>query len=401
MQLFSLLLVREEKMSSDMDTSSSTVSYPMGSAPFDPDQESCLKVDPYLYASDHIVGNKVNEVSLPSPASGVSKELDFDALRAAISQFREARKQNNPSQGHFPQESVSGSPHQSFLGHEGPSENLMVESASVPDYAEISSSSANTSLPQACGEDEACPGTSSSLRLTSCSLNDPPAPALVVSPKTNFSDTSSDMQPVWSQTSERDIPTETQRSPNTIGSENDRSQESDSLETTTSEIPILCTSSSNSQSKDSAVPVMVGNGKHNSSTGLLPVPRTVAYGMTNPLVGVDRMLLQSSTLWPQGSVGLNSHGLSSQNGAIGLRSVGSSLGMVAHSGLRGFLPNSNVQMAWNNLAQGAASNVWGVQQGVGLGPVHRAQFIQNYAWHSNHAFHGNAYPPRRGGFGGW
>ncbi|XP_072522186.1 protein TASOR [Salminus brasiliensis] len=397
--------LRGEEMSlcSDIDTSSARLSNPTDSTSFAPDHESGLVAQPFPYAPDHTVGDKVNEASLPLPTIEAPKDLDFVALRAAVSQFRVARMQASSSRGHLSQESFDVNPHQSFLSHsdmpllhkvmlkDSITEALTRES--TPGLAEISLSPQHATLSQDGAEDKACPGTSSGLQVTICGLNEAPAPALFVS---------SHVQPTCSQTTDRDPTTEAQVSPKISETEMDGSQEKSALEVATSNLT-LPTSSSSTQSKNGLVTAAVtgGKAKHNSNAGLLPVPGTMAYGMNNALVGVDRMLLQSSTLWPQGSVGLNSPGLSSQNGAIGLGSVTSSLGMVSHPGLQGLMPNSNMQMAWNSLAQGTASSVWGVQQGMGLGPVHRTQFIQNYAWHGNPAFQGNRYPPRRGGFGGW
>ncbi|KAL6464892.1 hypothetical protein MHYP_G00272090 [Metynnis hypsauchen] len=409
-------ILREEEMNlgSEMDASARRVLNLMGSASFTPDRESGLT---HGYGSAVLVGDEGSEVSLTSSASGASKGLDFEALKAAISQIRVARMHASSSQGHLSQDSFNVNPHESFLGQGPmPSEcSLLLDKStaevlsheSARGHSATSSTLEHATLSQDGAKNEACAGTGSILRVAAvCGLNELPEPAPVVSPGTNFvtettSNISTDMQPTWNQTTDRDPTTRTQISPKISGAESDCGQEKNASDAATSENLMLSADSSSTQSKDNAVTVMVGNGKHNSNTGLLPVPGTMAYGVNNTLVSVDRMLLQSSTLWPQGSVGLNSQGHPSQNGAVGLTSMANSLGMVTHSGLRGFLPNNNMQMAFNSLAQGAASNVWGVQQGVGLGPVHRAQFIQNYTWHSNPSFQGNGYPPRRGGFGGW
>ncbi|KAI4881039.1 hypothetical protein NFI96_027968 [Prochilodus magdalenae] len=392
--------LREEEtgLGSEMDTSTRRHLNPMGTASFAPDQESGVTADPNPCIS---VEDKVSEVS---SASGASKELDFEALKAAISQFRVAKMQATSSRGHLSQDSFSVNPHQSFLSQSDvPSEPSLLLDKSTADVVmhepgpETLSALEHATLSQAGAKDEASPGTSSG-------LNEQPASAPVGSPRTSFvatetTSTSADMQPTWNQTTDRNTPTETQISPKINEAESVCGQEKNASEAATSENLMLSASSSTTQSKDNAV--ALDNAKHTTSAGLLPAPGTMAYGMNNTLVSMDRMLLQSSTLWPQGSVGLNSHGHPSPNGAIGLRSMANSLGMVTHSGLRGFLPTGNMQMAFNSLAQGAASNVWGVQQGLGLGSVHRTQFIQNYAWHSNPSFQGNGYPPRRGGFGGW
>ncbi|XP_066526927.1 protein TASOR isoform X2 [Hoplias malabaricus] len=379
--------LREEDMSlcSEMDTSLAGARNPMASASFAPNEESALTTDPYEGLPDRAAENQVTEAPLPSPTSASSRELDYEVLRAVISQIKLARMQAGSSQGQLPQDGLT--------------ETCTTEAVSQPKSGdeETSSPSEQISLPQEGAEEAAQPVTGGDLRVTVGGLNEPVA-APVVSPGTN-SYISADLQPSWNQTDVADAPAEPPPKASEAG--NDCGREKAASEVATSKNLILPSSSSSSQARDSAALATGGSAKHNSMLGLLPVPGAVAYGMNNTLVSVDRMLLQSNTLWPQGSVGLNSHGLRPQNGALGLRSMANSLSMVTHSGLRGFLPNSNVQMAWSSLAQGAASSVWGVQQGVGLGQVHRTQFIQNYAWHGNPAFQGGGYPPRRGSFGGW
>uniref|UniRef100_A0A8B9JPC5 Transcription activation suppressor a n=1 Tax=Astyanax mexicanus TaxID=7994 RepID=A0A8B9JPC5_ASTMX len=425
--------LREEDMSlcSETDSTSTKLSNLTGGCTsFALDAESGLLSEPYSCAPDHAAVSKANEAaaaavaaSVPSPVTEAPQELDFEALKAAISLFRESKIQEHSSHGQLSQGTFSVNPHQSFLSQseEVPSGSnsgttiTMEESLTEKLMTHQSSSSEAANMAQIGteakdeAEAKACSGTSAG-------LNDSEGNA-----STSTFSFSSNVQLACSQTSNRDqaIATTTtsssstttasiskpQISPNlTSETPTDSTQENTVIKSTTE---VSTSSSSITQSiKDTSIIATMANAKHNTNAGLLPVPgRMAAFSVNNALVGMDRMLLQSSssTLWPQGSVGLNSPALSSQNAAIGLRSVTNSLSMVTHSGVRGLMPNNNVHMAWNSLAQGAAaaSSVWGVQHSMVLGQVPRTQFLQNYAWQGNPAYQGNRYPPRRGGFGGW
>ncbi|KAG9260194.1 protein TASOR, partial [Astyanax mexicanus] len=418
--------LREEDMSlcSETDSTSTKLSNLTGGCTsFALDAESGLLSEPYSCAPDHAAVSKANEAaaaavaaSVPSPVTEAPQELDFEALKAAISLFRESKIQEHSSHGQLSQGTFSVNPHQSFLSQseEVPSGSnsgttiTMEESLTEKLMTHQSSSSEAANMAQIGteakdeAEAKACSGTSAG-------LNDSEGNA-----STSTFSFSSNVQLACSQTSNRDqaIATTTtsssstttasiskpQISPNlTSETPTDSTQENTVIKSTTE---VSTSSSSITQSiKDTSIIATMANAKHNTNAGLLPVPgRMAAFSVNNALVGMDRMLLQSSssTLWPQGSVGLNSPALSSQNAAIGLRSVTNSLSMVTHSGVRGLMPNNNVHMAWNSLAQGAAaaSSVWGVQHSMVLGQVPRTQFLQNYAWQGNPAYQGNRYPPR-------
>ncbi|XP_076850394.1 protein TASOR isoform X2 [Brachyhypopomus gauderio] len=440
--------LREEDMGSDMEHSVRRVSTLQERTIACTDPDPAFAVDPHPCGSHHAMGEHIGGVSLPSPINETQKALDFEALKAAISQFRVARMQANSSAGQLSPRSLSINPHQSFLSqsdvppsHPGCSSSegslsslssLFIPHASQGlDQMQVARQKEHNFILESATDDqthgagssrvemgsteedpmsldgpqvEVCPKTNDVLQLSVHGMAEPPTH--VLSTGANFV-AATDTQPTWSRTTDTDISTETPARSAVCETEGDCGQDNTALEVATTNNPVLTASSASDQSKDSTV--NMANGKHNNRAGLLPVPGPVAYGLNNALAGVDRMMLQGGSLWhaPQGPMGLNSHGLSSQNGAIGLRSqmlnrsMPSALGMVAQSGLRGLLPNTSMQVAWNSLAQGPASNLWSMQQGLGIGQVHRTPFIQGYAWQGNPSFQGSGYPPRRGGFGGW
>ncbi|XP_035376057.1 protein TASOR [Electrophorus electricus] len=430
--------LREEDMDSDIEHSARREStlQDRTTACTDPS----LGADPHPCVSHHTVEDKVS-------TNEAQKALDFEALKAAISQFRVARMQANSTPGQLSPRALPINPHQSLLnqGDMAPTQpqsssndgslsslsassflphahlhldqmqkehHFILESATEaqahgagagPGQVEMGSTAECATVSLDGPQVEICPKTNDVLQLSVHGMVEPATH--VLSAGVSFA-AATDTQPTWNRTTKTDISTETPASPAVCRTEGDCGQDKPALEMATTNNPVLTTSSTNDQSKDSTV--STANGKHNSRAGLLPVPGTVAYGMNNALAGVDRMVLPGSSLWPtpQRPMGLNSHGHLSQNGAIGVRSqilnrsMTSSLGMVTQSGLRGLFPNSSMQVAWNGLAQGT-SNVWGIQQGMGIRQVHRTQFIQSYTWQGNPSFQGNGYPHRRGGYGGW
>ncbi|XP_062842638.1 protein TASOR [Trichomycterus rosablanca] len=354
------------------------------------DQDSDLTTDLDLSLSNSQVGDKPNMVTLPSPTSGVPKELDFDALKAAISHFRVARMQASASNsGQSSPSPFINSAHQVFISESDEKSSVPQCSADEDDLSststpsllsskdavsqiqedfmlEASSSEAQTQAEAVSSmshvQDEACPADHSPVEPAASRTN-------CADPDTT-TDILSNTQSIWSD------PSKTVQSEMPASS---RSSERESHEKNGTNVDTTKNlSSSSTRSIENLVTVRKNN--YRGQPGLLPVPRNLTYGVGNPLVSMDGLLLQRSSLWAA---------------AAAQRSVTNSIGMVPQSGVRGLLPSSNINMAWNSLTQGTASNVLGMQQ---LGQVQRTQYIQGYAWHGNQ---GNAYPPRRGGYGSW
>ncbi|XP_028823085.1 protein TASOR isoform X2 [Denticeps clupeoides] len=83
--------------------------------------------------------------------------------------------------------------------------------------------------------------------------------------------------------------------------------------------------------------------------------------------------------------------VSNTTSAMGLQNLMG--GVVTHSGLHGFLPNSNVPAAWDHFPQGGdVANMWGVQ---------RARFMHGFTWRTGFSSQGNGFRHFRGAFGGW
>ncbi|MCJ8744545.1 hypothetical protein PDJAM_G00119910 [Pangasius djambal] len=356
---------------------------------------------------NHTVRDKTTIVTLPSPTTGLPRELDFEALRDVISHFRNARMQASSCTGQTSPGSFRTDPQQSFLGQsnglssvpQGPSEDDSLSNQPASSFRAFQGAAASQALSQMeevrQREQIRAEPVSASERVIVSQAQDQvgtgtqdgmAGPASVVIETT--SNTCSDIEPTWNRTTDSDIAAETPINPKVSSTESGLNQEKEVSEQGTTKNLMPTTSSSSTKSAENTVT----SRNYGSRGGKRPVPGRSPYGM-NTLITVDRML-QSSSLWPASQV--------SQNSTMGLRSqlLNSSLAnRFTHSGLRSLLPSSN--MAWNNLAQGTATNVWGIQPGVGLGQVHRTQFIQSYALHGNPAFQGNGHPPPRGGYGGW
>ncbi|KAI5093383.1 protein TASOR [Silurus meridionalis] len=335
----------------------------------------------------------------PSPTSGITpnQKLDYEALRDVISHFKNARMQASSCAGQKGPGSTNIQ--QSFLGK---SDRLL----SVPRGFTVDRSSRSASPFQAAVASQAlspleevrrreqtrAETTSASEQVVVSRTQDQvgsgkqagmTVPALVMV-ETN-SNVSRDKESTRNHTPDSDV---TDESLKKTSSESGSNQEKEASDQEDTKSPIPTTSSSSVKSRGKT-----GTGRNRGgSIGKRPVSGHSPYGM-NTLVTMDRML-QGASLWPASQT--------SQNSPMGLRSqVMSSSGpnTLRHSGLRSLLPSSN--MAFNNFTQGTATSMWGIQHGVGLGQVHRTQFIQSYPWPGNPAFQGNGHPPPRGGYGGW
>lgn len=358
-------------------------------------------------ASDHTIRDKVTMVTVPSPTTGVKRELDFEALRDIVSHFRNARMQASSHTGQSSPGAFSINSPQSFLGQrDGHSsvphslldddDDVFLKQPASFQAAQGPSASQASSQVEAVGQREPihaesvptseCVIMSQPHDLVSSETQDGTAEPVSVVMDTP-SNTHGETEPTWNRRSD-DIATEPSINPNTNGTENDLIQEEAASEQGTTENLMPTTNSSSVKSAE----IIVTSRSYGRRGSNRPVPVRSPYGM-NTLVTVDRML-QGGSLW--------SAAQASQNSAMGLRSqlLNSSMAnTLTRSGIRGLLPGSNI--AWNNFAQGTATSMWGIPPGVGLGQVHRTQFIQSYAWPGNPAFQGNGYPPPRGGYGGW
>lgn len=361
------------------------------------DVHSSTDVDSAVF--NNIARDKTLIPTSPSQTSGTASELDFKALRDVITLFRNSRMQatshtGQPSPGTFSpnysfleQHNRPSSVPQGPLDHDGPSNRsassfqasqatpvsrALIEAVGQSEqlHAETVSSSERAVVSHA--QDQVCSGTREGMA----------EPAPVVAEST--SNACSDIKPTWNRTASTDVAAESPITLNTSGTESSSYQKEASEQGTTKK-PTPTTSSSSANSAE----IIVTSRKYGSRSHKRPAPRASHYGM-NTLVTVDGML-QSGNSWP-----------AAQNRAMGFRSqlLNSPVANTfTHSGLRSLLPSTT--MAWNNFAQGTGTNMWGIQPGVGLGQVHRTQYIQGYTWHANPAFQGNGYPPPRGGYGGW
>lgn len=360
------------------------------------DPYPCPLTDPDPDISDHAVRDKTMLVTLPSPTSGIPRELDFEALRDVISHFRNARMQASSHTGQASPASFSNNAPQSFLGHsdgpssvpQGSSDNDGLSNQSASSFQASQGAAASQALSQM--EQIHPEAASASERVVMSQAQDQAGSGtqdgMAEAASGVLETTCSDLEPTWNRTTETDIAAEPQINPNISGTESGLNREASEQGTTKNLVPAM--SSSNAKSADNTVT----SRNYSSRGGARPVPGRSPYGIST-LVAMDRML-QSGSLWPAAQASPNS------TMGLGSQLLNSSVANTfTRSGLRSLLPSSSV--AWNNFAQGTAANMWGIQPGVGLGQVHRTPFIQSYAWHGNPTFHGNGHPPPRGGYGGW
>ncbi|XP_058230275.1 protein TASOR isoform X2 [Hemibagrus wyckioides] len=349
------------------------------------DVHPCPLTDPDPGVSDRTVRDKATIVALPSPTPGIPRESDFKALRDVISHFRNARMQANSRTGQSSPGSFGANPNHSFLGQSD-------RPSSVPSDDDTRSNQALSQMEEVRQREhihaETLSASESVTELQDQFGSGPQAgmaetETVVMETTANSRDT----ETTWNCMTDTDIAAETPVIPNITGTESGANQEKEASEQGTTKNPVSTKSSSRIKSSDNTQT----SRSYSSRGGKRPASGRSPYGM-NTLVTMDRML-QNSTLWPGAQA--------SQNSAMGFRSqlLNSSVANTfTHSGLRSLLPSSS--MAWNNYTQGTATNMWGIQPGVGLGQVHGTPFIQSYAWHGNPAFQGNGHPPR-GGYGGW
>ncbi|TSM44155.1 Protein TASOR [Bagarius yarrelli] len=349
------------------------------------DLHPCPLTDPDPSVPDQTQREKDTLDTLTSPATGIPRESDFKALRDVITHFRNTRLKASSCASQKSPGSFANNPLQSLLGQNNGSSSAspsLLDDAShlrqtLSQIEEVGSgeqTQTETSLECVTVPDQVGSGTQDEM-------------AKLVSVAMETTSNTCDPEPSWNRTTDTDNAAESLINPTVSGAESGTNQKKASEEGPAKN-PVPTTSSSCGKSADNTAT----SKNYGSRGGKRPVPVRTSYRM-NSLVTMDRML-QSSNLWPSAQV--------SQNNAMGFRSrvLNSSVANTfTHSGLRGLLPSSNI--AWNNFAQGTATNMWGIQPGVGLGQVHQSPFIQTYAWHGNPAFQGNGHPSPRGGYGSW
>ncbi|XP_050950543.1 protein TASOR isoform X6 [Labeo rohita] len=381
--------LRDDSMSldSDLDSSDNIISVTTETTHVVPDQPpSALATDPCPPASEPSLQDQANPIPVITTTSEMPKKLDFVALSEAISQFKASKMLSRSDAGETLQTSFRVDPHQSFLSHSDMSDSYpqySLENHSLPETGSCTSIKMETAVTTTVGD----PLSSSSPVEASCEMvqygetaTSAAAPIIAAESTSNIMNISK----AWEQSSTTSM--DTQSGTTNAGTSN---------ESGLSEKPAV-TAVNNASSSEPLV-----NNKSVSS-GFLPRPGTSRHTM-------DRFYpaLQSSGFMsaPHGSVGLNAPRFVSHNGAIGLRhpllncTVSNNVGVVGSPVFRGFLPNPNMQMSWNNLAQGSASGLWGAHYGMDVQQIHTSPFIQT--WHGNPAFQGDSYHPNRGGFGGW
>ncbi|XP_073700434.1 protein TASOR isoform X2 [Garra rufa] len=366
--------LRDDSMSldSDLDSSDINVSVTTETTHVVPDQ---LSTDPCPPVNKTSFQDQAKPIPVLTTSSEKPKKFDFVALSEAISQFKASKMFSKPNGGETLQTSFQVDPHQSFLSHNDlsdsypqySSENHSL-SATLPE-TQVSCASAKIETLGTTG----APLSSSSPVEANCEMVKYGETA--ISAAAENTSNILNISKAWEQSSAMDT--------TNVGSGQT------SNESGVSEKPAVTVDNASSSE-----PLLKNQCM---SSGFLPRP------------SVDRFYpaLQGSGLMstPQGSLSVNTPRFISNNGAIGLRhpllncTVSNNLGVVGPPVFRGLLPNPNMQMSWNNLAQGSASGLWGAHYGMDVQQIRTTQFIQT--WPGNPAFQGDSYRPNRGGFGGW
>ncbi|KAA0712505.1 Protein TASOR [Triplophysa tibetana] len=408
----------EDRMPKDSSEGSTRVSVPPEKIQVDKDQHPLLTTESYSRVSE----SSVQDQLLPSATSETEENLDFKALSEAISQFKASRMQGKSDKDETAQHSFRVYPHQSFLSHAltnsypvyssqnnvlsstafetlGSHNESKIQSAGDCDepspvlesgVAELTG--AQSSCSSVYGNEEIVASASSPVKVnddvregTGCT-REPTPMAMSFTADENIRSVSDHFKP-WENSGAFNCSTDTWS-----GTTNSVSQcDQDSKER-------AVTAQGNTGSSEPP-----NKDKHGKSS--FP-PRTGNSGF-----GMDRfnsvrpIAVQGGSLipTPQRSMGVNCPRFISPNSAIGLGhpllncNIPNTLGVVPVLG--GLLPNPNMQMAWNSLAQGSASGFWGAQRGIDLQQMQRAQFLQT--WHGNPRFQGNGFHNNRGGFSGW
>ncbi|XP_051977651.1 protein TASOR isoform X2 [Xyrauchen texanus] len=415
--------LREDNM--PKDSSANKVSVPTEIAHVVTGQHPSVTTDPYPSVSEPSFHNQAITIPVPTASSESERELDFKALSEAISQFKASRMLANSVAGETSQSSFRVDPHQSFFSHNDLSDsypqnskhnsqsstvtaseplvshtlNEMQSASELNHKMESPARTTFTGDPMSCGSaygnEEIPTSTTSSVKATidmhevlqgEPASNVKATTSSVVQLCTAAANTSKilDHSDPWEHSTVISHSMETQSGAKDDGSKGDSGPVSSERAKTCSSQPLV---------KDKCMK----SGHRPGSSG----------SSMDQFRSVDQMALQGGSFIPtiQRSMGQSYPTFASQKGAIGLRhpllnyTVSNSLGVVGPPVFRGVLPNHNMQMAWNSLAQGSASGFWSAQHGMNVQQIHRAPFIQT--WHGNPAFQGNHYRPNRGGFGGW
>ncbi|XP_057181536.1 protein TASOR isoform X2 [Triplophysa rosa] len=408
----------EDSMPKDSSEDSTRVSVPSEKIQVDTEQHPFLTTESYSCVSE----SSVQDQPLPSTTSETEENFDFKALSEAISQFKASRMQGKSDAGETAQHSFRVYPHQSFLSHDltdscplySSQNNVLSSTAfetlgshtesqiqSAGDCDELSPvlesgvkefTGAQSSCSSVYGNEEITTSASSPVKVngevqegTAC-RSEPTPMAMSFTAAENISSVSDHFKP-WENSGAVNCSTDTWSGTTNSGSQSDQDSKERAVTAQGN------TSSSEPTNKD----------KHGKSS--FP-PRTgnSGFGMDR-FNSVSQIALQGGSLipTPHRSTVANCPRFISPNGAIGLGhpllncNVPNTLGVVPVLG--GLLPNPNIQMAWNSLAQGSASGFWGAQRGIDLQQMQRAQFLQT--WHGNPGFQGNGFHNNRGGFSGW
>lgn len=403
-------------MPKDSSEGSTRVSVPPEKIQVDKDQHPLLTTESYSCVSEC----SVQDQPLPSATSETEENLDFKALREAISQFKASRMQGKSDTDEMPQHSFRVYPHQSFLSHAltnsyslYSSQNNVLSSTAFETLGSHTESKiqsagdcddpspvlesgvtkltgAQSSCSSVYGNEEFAAYASSPVKVnddvqegTAC-MSEPTPMAMSFTADENISSVSDHFKP-WENSGAFNCSTDTWSDTTNNGSQSDQDSKERAAQGNTS--------SSEPPNKD----------KHEKSS--FP-PRTgnSGFGMDR-FNSVRQIAVQGGTLipTPNRSMVVNCPRFISPNGAIGLGhpllncNIPNTLGVVPVLG--GLLPNPNMQMAWNSLAQGSASGFWGTQCDIDLQQMQRAQFLQT--WHGNPRFQGNGFHNNRGGFSGW
>lgn len=355
---------------------------------FGTDQDLGLTSDLDQSSSNNPAEDEPNMVTLPSPTSGVPRELDFNALKAAISHFRVARMQASASNS----------------GQSSPSPFISSANQGFNSDGDEISSPPPSSSTEHCGTNN----VSSTLTLESLqeavgqrqeeSVSEVQTPGEAVRPTVDGPSTSQTRDrassveqnpseaaaPRTSNLVDVDSTTESLNNTQSDASKSDQSEmpadpRSGAQESRDKSRTVGATKNPSSCTTQRIDNVITGRkSTYRSSAGLIPTPRNLTYTVGNPFLRMD--LLQQSNLW------------AAAQRSVGAGLVANSVGMVQPAAAPGLPLGSNLNMAWNSLAQGNTPNMLGMPQ---LGQV---QYIPGYAWHGPP---GNMYPPRRGGNSGW
>lgn len=406
-------------MPKDSPEDATRVSVPPERIHVDTEEHPFLTTEPYPCVSE----SSVQDQSLPSATNEIQDNLDFKALSEAISKFKASRMQGNSDASETPQCSFRVDPHQSFLSHDltdsyplytsqnnvlcstafetlGSHTESQIQSAGdcdepspVLELGITKCIGAQSSCSSVCGNKEIVASASYPVEVNSemqgaACKSKPTTTTVSITEAENFSSVSDYFKP-WENSSAVNRSSDIQSSAINSGSQSNHDSKERAM-----------TSQDNTSSSEPPKKDKLGRSSFPPKTG------DSRYSMDH-FNSVGQVALQGGSLIPipHRSMVVNCPRFISPNGAIGLGhpllncNIPNTLGTVAPSVLGGLLPNPNMPMAWNSLAQGSASGFWGAQPGIDLQQMQRAQFLQT--WHGNPGFQGNGFHNNRGGFSGW